>query len=378
RKHPNQSSPIVTPRMRQQGSQLPDQEPRYLRQRHQRRRIFFTAMALLLLWLSWDSMVEWLQRQSTPQSVEPVVIPPAFRQEADLPKTNLPFYDPEPAPVKEVAQQAETMPVAVTPTPPAVVPTAPQQPAQPAVQEIKPAVAEPPLPAAPAEPVPIGATQAVPWQKCLIKTSAAARPQLMAIDKGDYGPKNLKKEAGTTETALFLKAMALERVTIKEPFLIQTHEVTQTEFQEFVQAVQQWPDGPDKQEIQLHIGLASRWLQIDPAQPQLRSVSWEAAQDYVLWLNRTTGCTYHLPSREQWAAAVMATHGKTAERATWHSLLRGVREWSITRCPGGYALLGEEESVSTSDIGRSSCMPAMIPMAGFRVVLEPPMSQQGR
>ncbi|MBF0125393.1 MAG: SUMF1/EgtB/PvdO family nonheme iron enzyme [Magnetococcales bacterium] len=370
-------SPFTVPRVHQ-GLQLPDQEPRYLRQRSQRRRIFFLVMAALLLWSGWDSMVEWVQRQSTTQPVESMVIPPAFRHETAQPTANLPFHDLD----TPVVPPPTVSPPSAAPSPPVrVQEDAPyQERSSAAVVPVSNPVTSNPVTSNPVSNVPASEAASVASslsrRKCTATTSGSEPAGLLvSVAKGDYLLKNLKKGAEATEVGLFLKAAGLERAIIKEPFAIQTGEVTVAEFQEFVQAVQQWPDGPDKQEVLMHIGPPNRWLQANPAQSQLHPVSWEAAQDYLVWLNRGTGCQYQLPSREQWAAAVLSLASKSPSAPLLHSLLRGVREWSTTRCPGGYVLLGEEDNVATGDIGRSSCMPAMVPIAGFRVVLEQSVPQ---
>jgi formylglycine-generating enzyme required for sulfatase activity len=201
--------------------------------------------------------------------------------------------------------------------------------------------------------------------------TAAGYPVMIQIDKGNYV---LKKTSHRARITPLLQAAGVADVVVTEPFLIQSREVTVDAFRVFVNAVAGWPEGPDKQRVQMYIG--TQWGRAHQSVQErmeggarvAMGLSREAAEEYVAWLSQTTGCAYRLPTREQWGAAVMS--GVAAEDPQFlDALLHGAREWSNSRCPGGYVLLGEDPEASTADVARTRCMPAMLPVAGFRVLL---------
>lgn len=105
-------------------------------------------------------------------------------------------------------------------------------------------------------------------------------PQLALIAAGEF---DMGSDAAATE-------QPIHRVTIREPFAISVHEVSQAEFKAFCDdtgrpcAEQPW-SGDDYPAV---------------------NVSWQDARAYVEWLSSATGSRYRLPSEAQWEYAARA------------------------------------------------------------------------
>lgn len=110
--------------------------------------------------------------------------------------------------------------------------------------------------------------------------SGKSGPQLALIPAGEF---DMGSTAAPTE-------QPVHRVSIREPFAISVHEVSQGEFQSYCDdtgrscAAQPW-SGDDYPVV---------------------NVSWQDARAYVEWLSRVTGFRYRLPSEAQWEYAARA------------------------------------------------------------------------
>lgn len=110
--------------------------------------------------------------------------------------------------------------------------------------------------------------------------SGKSGPQLALIPAGEF---DMGSNAASTE-------QPIHRVTIREPFAISVHEISQAEFRAYCEdtgrscGVQLWP-GDDYPVV---------------------NVSWEDARAFVEWLSRATGSRYRLPSEAQWEYAARA------------------------------------------------------------------------
>lgn len=111
-------------------------------------------------------------------------------------------------------------------------------------------------------------------------TSGTGGPELALIPAGEF---DMGSAAAPTE-------QPLHRVSIREPFAISVHEVSQAEFRAYCEdtgrscAAQPW-SGDDYPVV---------------------NVSWQDARAYSEWLSRTTGFRYRLPSEAQWEYAARA------------------------------------------------------------------------
>ncbi|MBF0190622.1 MAG: SUMF1/EgtB/PvdO family nonheme iron enzyme [Magnetococcales bacterium] len=218
---------------------------------------------------------------------------------------------------------------------------------------------------------------ALSWQSCLSQwPDGTLYPDLLPVPAGEY-----RLHANSQELKPFLAPHGLNRIQIKEPFLIEKHEVTLKAFRRYVAVVDKMSAGADKDRLKAHIGL--HWNKDESETAPVKGISWEAAWDYTDWLGRETGCAYGLPSREQWGASVLLLDGgrENASKAgilsgeSLKRLLWGVREWTVTPCAGGYYLVGEDDFVPLPEVRSATCMPAMLSVAGFRVVLKAAASQ---
>ncbi|HEY0686687.1 MAG TPA: formylglycine-generating enzyme family protein [Steroidobacter sp.] len=110
--------------------------------------------------------------------------------------------------------------------------------------------------------------------------SGGSGPQLALIPAGEF---DMGSTADPTE-------QPIHRVTIREPFAISVHEVSQAEFRAFCDdtdrscATQPW-SGDDFPVV---------------------NVSWQDARAYVEWLSSATGYRYRLPTEAQWEYAARA------------------------------------------------------------------------
>lgn len=110
--------------------------------------------------------------------------------------------------------------------------------------------------------------------------SGKSGPQLALIPAGEF---DMGSAAASTE-------QPIHRVTIREPFAISVHEVSQAEFKAYCEdtgrscAAQPW-SGDDYPVV---------------------NVSWQDARAYVEWLSSATGFRYRLPSEAQWEYAARA------------------------------------------------------------------------
>ncbi|GAB0056390.1 hypothetical protein SIID45300_00696 [Candidatus Magnetaquicoccaceae bacterium FCR-1] len=210
------------------------------------------------------------------------------------------------------------------------------------------------------------------WQSCLIAPpEGGSYPNLLPVPAGEYRLRN-----NSQELKPFLAPHGLSKIQIKEPFLIEKHEVTLKAFRRYLAAVEKMPAGAERDRLKAHIGM--HWNKDEAETASVKGLSWEAAQDYAEWLGRQTGCAYALPTREQWGAAALLLDGarETVSKAgvlsseSLRRLLWGVREWSATPCAGGYFIVGEDDFVPLPEVRSATCMPAMLSVAGFRVVLK--------
>ncbi|MBF0263070.1 MAG: SUMF1/EgtB/PvdO family nonheme iron enzyme, partial [Magnetococcales bacterium] len=141
------------------------------------------------------------------------------------------------------------------------------------------------------------------WQSCLLTPpEGGSYPNLLPVPAGEYRLRN-----NSQELKPFLAPHGLSKIQIKEPFLIEKHEVTLKAFRRYVVAVEKMPAGADRERLKAHIGM--HWNKDDSETASVKGISWEAAWDYADWLGRQTGCAYGLPSREQWGAAALLLDG---------------------------------------------------------------------
>jgi hypothetical protein len=176
----------------------------------------------------------------------------------------------------------------------------------------------------------------------------------------------------------FLNPQRLGDVHLPESILIQEQPVSSTLFKQYVEAVEGMPDGEEKEEKRSHIGMF--WNKKESVSPAVRGISLEAALDFNRWLSQKTGCDFQIPSREEWAAAVIHLFQSGVslpkpsdgfDATPLKSLLQGGSEWTRSPCPMGYYLVGEEDWGATIRDGHPSCMPNLFSVAGFRTVIHP-------
>ncbi|MBF0175702.1 MAG: SUMF1/EgtB/PvdO family nonheme iron enzyme [Magnetococcales bacterium] len=231
-------------------------------------------------------------------------------------------------------------------------------------------------------------------QACQLQAKLGeAAPEMVEIPEGEYDVTRLSL---SPQVKGFLNAVGLARILVKKPYFMQSRATSQDEFAGYVAHVQSMPDGEEKNRLLVQIGIHWQGAPLRPsAQPTffgrlfgrekvipVESISQEAARGYAEWLSDRSGCQLYLPSREEWAAAVMFLHGDSfggrgpppRVEAVRRDLLRGVREWSRSPCPGGFYLTGGDEKTGGDvnrlgvEADRGLCMPAMVSIAGFRLV----------
>ncbi|MBF0125908.1 MAG: SUMF1/EgtB/PvdO family nonheme iron enzyme [Magnetococcales bacterium] len=212
----------------------------------------------------------------------------------------------------------------------------------------------------------------LPWQACLTKwPDGTLYPDLFPVPTGEYQLSNIYQELKP-----FLAPHGLQKIAIKEPFLMEKREVSIKAFRRYVAFVDHMEQGAEKERLKSRIGL--HWNRDDSETTSVKGISWEAAWDYTDWLGQQTGCAYTLPSREQWGAAAILLNGaqKSTDLARYVNeeslkmLLWGAREWTSSACAGGYYLVGEDDLVPLPEVRSATCMPAMLSVAGFRVAIK--------
>ncbi len=213
--------------------------------------------------------------------------------------------------------------------------------------------------------------QTLLWRTCLLEQAdGTLQPEMISIPANSY---TLSKES--TDIAPFLEPQNLTNVVIEQPFLIQSQEVSRTFFEQYATFLENMTDAKEKERLQTRLGL--NWKQGDANSTRIHSISWEAAWDFSNWLSQRSGCHYDIPSREEWAAAIMHLKQTEKQKDTkdplnpLHALLRGNREWTRSECDMGHYLVGAEEWIALADAGQTVCMPSLFSVAGFRVVLTP-------
>lgn len=213
----------------------------------------------------------------------------------------------------------------------------------------------------------------IPWHACLeSQEKGAVYPSLIEIPVGSY---DIPNEASPLTP--FLQFHAKPNFVLENRFLIQNREVDQEQFRRYADYVEGLQDFNEKQRLRLRMG--EHWSHSDAQDSLVRHVSWEGAMDYAQWLSKKTGCDYRLPYREEWAVAAIylsslgksVINGSVDPEGVVKSILSGTREWSQSPCPDGYYLLGGDDWIATTDDRKEICMPAILAMAGFRLVLNP-------
>ncbi len=209
----------------------------------------------------------------------------------------------------------------------------------------------------------------ITWQSCLIERhDGSVYPDMMEIPTGKY----------QFSTALYGGGEdILMTAGIKAPFLIQKEEVKLADFKKYADYVNGLAPSPEKDRLMMRLGVG--WQKGNPNGSSVNAVSWEGARDYAHWLGQQTGCSYDIPSQEEWVATVSHLHARDDVElkstippiGPMRNLLWGVREWSRSRCQGGYYLLGRDDLTASAHENETVCMPAMFAIAGFRVVMNP-------
>jgi hypothetical protein len=209
----------------------------------------------------------------------------------------------------------------------------------------------------------------ITWHSCLIEQrDGSLYPVMEEVPAGVYElPVSLIGGGGKRKIAAEVAA----------PFLVQTEEVTFQHFKMYVDYLAGLPDGAEKERLQFRLGV--QWQKGVRGTESISAISWEGAWDYALWLGQQTGCSYDIPSQDEWVATVSHIQSRDNVRldstvppvGPLKNLLWGVREWSRTRCASGYYLLGRDDLTASSQEEQASCMPAMFSVAGFRVVMNP-------
>ena len=218
------------------------------------------------------------------------------------------------------------------------------------------------------------------WQACIPQKSHG-----FSENKESHELTFLTVPAGTYDmpsphSGLFplLRPYAMKTVLIDQTFMIQEQLIPHALFTQYARFVEKLSDGDDKTDRQARIGLL--WNRITRTTPSAYAISWEAAVDFSDWLSKKTGCAYTLPSREQWLAAIIWLYnsgepaprlGNTVRSTPMEQMLRSGREWTRSDCATGYYLVGADNWVTEPETDQTVCMPPLVAMAGFRVVLNP-------
>nr|CRH04239.1 Conserved protein of unknown function [Candidatus Magnetococcus massalia] len=218
---------------------------------------------------------------------------------------------------------------------------------------------------------------------CLAKLSQQDKRGVLYLAKGHHTL--LDKDAGH-EASRVLNALKLNRTKLESGVWMAAGEVTIDQFRNYVDAVRAQPEGPAKDAELAQIGVL--WDRTDPkaksgglyaraAIQPVRGVSHEAAMAFAAWYGEKNGCALRLPTREEWAAAVInrfngwnSNDKDKTIKYQMDSLMRGVREWSLSSCSLGYYLLGQDDWTGVQHVAAPVCMPASLSVAGFRLVMD--------
>jgi len=213
----------------------------------------------------------------------------------------------------------------------------------------------------------------ISWQACLEHQSdGVSYPTLIEIPSGTYEiPQN------SPLLTPFMQFHDKPNIVLERPLILQNREVDLERFKHYVQEVENIQDPDERQKRKLRIG--NHWENNDVQDSLVRHLSWEGAVDFTQWFSKKTGCNYRLPTREEWAAAVIhlnqdaqaEINGAIDPEGVIKNLLFGTREWSLTSCADGYYLLGGDDWTASADDRKEVCMSAMLAMGGFRLVLDP-------
>jgi hypothetical protein len=213
----------------------------------------------------------------------------------------------------------------------------------------------------------------ITWQSCLIEQQdGSIYPVMEEIPAGNY----------EISTSLFGGGEnRIMSADIPVPFLVQTEEVTLKNFKQYADYVVDLPESKDKERLMFRLGVD--WQKGDTHGSSVNAVSWEGARDYAHWLGQKTGCSYNIPSQDEWVATISHIQSRDQIKVkhtvtpigTMRNLLWGVREWSRTQCASGYYLLGRDDLTASAYEEQTVCMPAMFSIAGFRVVMNPASNQ---
>ncbi|MEO5339639.1 MAG: SUMF1/EgtB/PvdO family nonheme iron enzyme [Magnetococcus sp. MYC-9] len=176
----------------------------------------------------------------------------------------------------------------------------------------------------------------------------------------------------------FTRHHKLDTIQVETAFLMQEQPVSQALFKEYAESIARMPTGEEKERLLSRLG--QFWSRGENTAPAVKGISLEAATDFSHWLSQQTGCSYEVPSREEWAAAVIHLYNSGSplpkpsdsfDANPLRSLLQGGGEWTRSPCPLGFYLVGGEDWGVEAQDSQPSCMPALFSVAGFRVVLHP-------
>ncbi|MBF0358121.1 MAG: SUMF1/EgtB/PvdO family nonheme iron enzyme [Magnetococcales bacterium] len=214
----------------------------------------------------------------------------------------------------------------------------------------------------------------ITWQSCLVEQDdGSTYPVMEEVPAGVYALPVSLVGGGPGQ---------IVSAEITSPFLVQKEEVKLREFKKYADYVMDLPDSADKERLLVRLGVS--WKKGDKGSSAVNAVSWEGARDYAHWLGQRTGCSYDIPSYDEWLATVSflqsrdksELNGAIAPSGPLKNLLWGVREWSRTWCASGYYLLGRDDLTTNSHEDSAVCMPPMFSVAGFRLVLNPAQQYQ--
>ncbi|MBF0399777.1 MAG: SUMF1/EgtB/PvdO family nonheme iron enzyme [Magnetococcales bacterium] len=213
---------------------------------------------------------------------------------------------------------------------------------------------------------------------CQLSTTEAASPNAPPITLLNIPAGRYPLPTPTSGLYPFTDFHHLEPIVVDAPFSIQAQPLSRALFKEYADYLAKSPDGEEKERLLSYLGLS--WNQGEESSPAVRGISWEAAHEFGLWLSQKTGCSYDIPSREEWAATIIHLYNTGAQlpkpsdgfdSTPLKSLLRGGTEWTRSPCAMGYYLVGEEDWGGDTNNSQPICMPSLFAVAGFRLVLHP-------